>query len=158
MKIKKISIAIVIFIIITATFFHVYDRMPHHYTDAENLIELNPEFADIPIESCDFYQKNDVIFFGGVLEFYSYGKINVSEEYYENLLETYSFSESSGILDYQGMNSKKLSGEFEDVITKQKYLVSDEFQSMFYSFVCLSTKENAIYFYFYTYWVGEIQQ
>lgn len=63
MKIKKISIAIVIFIIITATFAYVYNRIPHHYTDAETLIELNPEFADIPIESCDFYQKNDVIFF-----------------------------------------------------------------------------------------------
>ena len=143
MKINKVSIAVVIFIIITATFVSVYNRMPHHYTDAEKLIELNPEFADIPIESCDF--------FGGVLEFYSYGKITVSEEYYENLLETYSFSERSGILDYQAMNSKKLSGEFEDVITNQTYLISEEFQSEFYSFVCLSAKENAIYFYFYTY-------
>ena len=151
MKIKKISITILIFIIIAATFAYVYNRIPHHYTDAETQIELNPEFADIPIESCDFYQKNDVIFLGGVLEFYSYGKINVSEEYYEKLLETYSFSERSGILDYQAMNSKKLSGEFEDVITNQTYLISEEFQSEFYSFVCLSAKENAIYFYFYTY-------
>lgn len=64
MKMKKISIAVAIFIIITATFAYVYNRIPHHYTDAETLIELNPEFADIPIESCDFYQKKRCDFFG----------------------------------------------------------------------------------------------
>lgn len=148
---KKASIASAILVIAVLSFFFVYNRLPHHYTDTEKLIELNREFVDIPIESCDFYQKSDVIFMGGVLEFYSYGKMNVSEEYYEDLIKTYSFKEASGIPDFQFMSSKKLSGEFEDFITKETYLISEEFQNKFYAFVCLSAKEHAVYYYFHTY-------
>ena len=98
MKKKVIKILCIVFgiplglILLAVLFFaanDIYQQLPHHITDVEEIQYLIPYFEDMPIESCDCRWEADVIFMGGALETHSSGKITVSQEYYDSLLEMY---------------------------------------------------------------------
>ena len=103
MKKKVIKILCIVFgiplglILLAVLFFvanDIYQQLPHHITDVEEIQYLIPYFEDMPIESCDCRWEADVIFMGGALETHSSGKITVSQEYYDSLLEKYLVSGS----------------------------------------------------------------
>lgn len=157
MKKKVIKILCIVFgiplglILLAVLFFvanDIYQQLPHHITDVEEIQYLIPYFEDMPIESCDCRWEADVIFMGGALETHSSGKITVSQEYYDSLLENYSWHESSGV----SYSLKELSKVYWNFMMNEKHLVSDDFQKQFDNYVdasylfALAKDEPCIYY------------
>lgn len=162
MKKKVIKILCIVFgiplglILLAVLFFvanDIYQQLPHHITDVEEIQYLIPYFEDMPIESCDCRWEADVIFMGGALETHSSGKITVSQEYYDSLLENYSWHESSGV----SYSLKELSKVYWNFMTNEKHLVSDDFQKQFDNYVdasylfALAKDEPCIYYYYHSF-------
>lgn len=70
---KSIKILCIVFgiplglILLAVLFFvanDIYQQLPHHITDVEEIQYLIPYFEDMPIESCDCRWEADVIFMG----------------------------------------------------------------------------------------------
>ncbi len=162
MKKKVIKILCIVFgiplglILLAVLFFvanDIYQQLPHHITDVEEIQYLIPYFEDMPIESCDCRWEADVIFMGGALETHSSGKITVSQEYYDSLLENYSWHESSGV----SYSLKELSKVYWNFMMNEKHLVSDDFQKQFDNYVdasylfALAKDEPCIYYYYHSF-------
>ena len=156
-KILCIVFGIPLGLILLAVLFFVandiYQQLPHHITDVEEIQYLIPYFEDMPIESCDCRWEADVIFMGGALETHSSGKITVSQEYYDSLLENYSWHESSGV----SYSLKELSKVYWNFMMNEKHLVSDDFQKQFDNYVdasylfALAKDEPCIYYYYHSF-------
>lgn len=159
---KSIKILCIVFgiplglILLAVLFFvanDIYQQLPHHITDVEEIQYLIPYFEDMPIESCDCRWEADVIFMGGALETHSSGKITVSQEYYDSLLENYSWHESSGV----SYSLKELSKVYWNFMMNEKHLVSDDFQKQFDNYVdasylfALAKDEPCIYYYYHSF-------
>ncbi len=163
-KILCIVLGIPLGLILLAVLFFVandiYQQLPHHITDVEEIQYLIPYFEDMPIESCDCRWEADVIFMGGALETHSSGKITVSQEYYDSLLENYSWHESSGVPTavIGSKNPKKeLNEAYWDFMRNEKYLVSGSFQKQFDNYIdasylfALAKDEPCIYYYYHSF-------
>lgn len=159
---KSIKILCIVFgiplglILLAVLFFvanDIYQQLPHHITDVEEIQYLIPYFEDMPIESCDCRWEADVIFMSGALETHSSGKITVSQEYYDSLLENYSWHESSGV----SYSLKELSKVYWNFMMNEKHLVSDDFQKQFDNYVdasylfALAKDEPCIYYYYHSF-------
>ena len=101
-----------------------------------------------------------MIFMGGALETHSSGKITVSQEYYDSLLENYSWHESKGVPTavIGSKNPKKeLSEVYWDFMRNEKYLVSGSFQKQFDDYIdesylfALAKDEPCIYYYYHSF-------
>ena len=142
-------------ILLTALFFvanNIYQQTPHHITDVEEIQYLIPYFEEMPIEACDCRWEADEMSVAGAIEVHSSGKLTVSREYYDSLLENYSWKESSGV----SYSLKELSKVYWNFMMNEKHLVSDDFQKQFdyadarYLFA-LAKDEPCIYYYYKSY-------
>lgn len=150
---KKLFLSFLIIILLIVSFIvanTVYQMLPHHIVNVEEIKELNTELEDFPIESCDCYWQADVVFMGGALESHSSGKLTLSDEFYKKLLKEYEWAEATGMpcsesncfLDINGFACDS----FKEFV-KGTYLVSDSFQQEFYSVIILSKDDNVMYFF-----------
>ena len=126
----------------------IYQQLPHHITDVEEIQYLIPCFEDMPIES----READEMSVGGAIDVHSSGKLIVSREYDDSLLENYSWKESSGV----SYSLKELSKVYWDFMMNEKHLVSDDFQKQFnyadarYLFA-FAKDEPCIYYYYHSF-------
>lgn len=151
-KILSICIICLIIILVPLGIFvgnSIYQKMPHHITDVEELKYLISDFEDLSIESCDIIWKSDVMFMGGSLESRAVGKIVVSEQYYNDIRSTYNWAASDEKPDL--IKDDKLDSTLSELLSNNKYLVSDEYQNMFSPSMFLSENENELYFYYHFY-------
>ena len=161
MKLKKflliffgvpIGVILIFALLILAN--NIYQLFPHHITKVEDIQYLISDFEDMPIESCDCQWQADVMFMGGALETHSSGKLYVSKEYYDSIMQKYQWREASGIPFQvsQISNSEKVLGKvYYNFVTKEQYLISEDYQEEFYPIVIASKDEYAIYFFYKTF-------
>lgn len=158
MKSKKVlitvlcvPIGIVLLVVLFFTANNIYQKQPHHITKVEDIKYLISDFEDIPIESCDCRWQADVMFMGGALETHSSGKLTVSKEYYDSIMRDYQWTERQGVpfqISGRPDLKKKTNDVYYDFITKDTYLVSENYQKQFDSLITVSKDEYCIYYFY----------
>lgn len=150
---KKLLYCFLIIILLIVSFVvanTVYQMLPHHIVDVEEIKELNTELENFSIESCDCYWQADVFFMGGTLESHSSGKLTLSDEFYKKLLKEYEWTEATGMPCPESKYFLNINGfacdSFKEFV-KGTYLVSEDFQKEFYSIIILSKDDNFMYFF-----------
>lgn len=161
MKVKKVllilfsvPVGLVLLFCLLILANNIYQKFPHHITKTEDIQYLISDFEDIPIESCDCQWQADVMFMGGALETHSSGKLYVTKEYYDSIMQRYQWRETRGIPFEvsQISNSEKVLGKvYYNFVTKERYLISEDYQEEFYPIVIASKDEYAIYFFYKTF-------
>lgn len=139
-----ISIVIVLFVAN-----NIYQKMEHHISDVEKIKYMFNEFEDIPIIDGDCYWQADVMFMGGALESHASGKIKVSQEYYNKILQKYEWTERRGFPTSSEIVLEKAHADFVTGISKP-YYYSEDYCYDTGLLMCVSKEDNTIYFFFYS--------
>lgn len=125
----------------------IYQKKEHHISDVEEIKYLFNEFEDIPIIDGDCYWQADVMFMGGALESHASGKIKVTEEYYNKILQKYEWTERRGFPTSSEIILKKAHPDFIAGISKPYYF-SENYCYDTGLVMCVSKDDNIIYFFF----------
>lgn len=142
----------VVFVIIPIIGAVYYVSVPQKVTDVEEVKYLMPYFEDVPIVSADCEWCVEAGTVGFVLESSMSGKLIVSEEYCDYLLENFQWRESKGNPYYYDVN---VSDSMKKFLANNEYFVSDEyFQKMTQGYLdpfdlYFAPDKSAVYFYYY---------
>ena len=139
-----ISIVIVLFVAN-----NIYQKQEHHISDIEEIKFMFNELEDIPIVDGDCYWQADVMFMGGALESHASGKIKVSQEYYNKILQKYEWTERRGFPTSSEIVREKAHSDFVTGILKPYYF-SKDYCNDIGLVMCVSKEDNTIYFFFYS--------